>query len=128
MSRGAADDTILAGDETVLDKEGYGGKLSGTTAVLSGDNTAEFLIVTVGPLNHNGTATGVPVGIRLLGEGVGVAGGTIARYNRLQTNSDGEWVAASSGESAIAIALEAAADGEEFNLLLQGVSYAYPEA
>ena len=128
MSRGAGDDTVLAGNETVLNKEAYGGLLSSTAAVLSGDNTAEFLIVSVGPLNSAGTCTGVPVCIRWLGEGVGFAGGTIARGNRLQTDSAGKWVAASSGESAIAIAMEAAATGEIFNLIMQGCTRVYPEA
>lgn len=128
MSRSSGDTTVLAGDETVLNKEGYGGKLSSGTAVLAGAGTAEFLIVAVGPLTVAGTCTGVPVTIRYLGEGVGIAGGTITAGQRLQTSASGTWEVATSGESAIGLALEAAASGEQFNLLINGINRAYPEA
>ena len=108
--------------------EGYGGLLTATRVELAGAGTAEFLITAVGPLTAAGTSLSQPISVRYTGKAVGYAGGTIAAGDRLQTNASGEWIVATSGQSACAMALEIAASGETFDLIMSGAHYAYPEA
>jgi len=79
-------------------------------------------------LNASGTSLNQPVTVRYTDNGVAMAGGTIAAGDRLQTNASGVWIAATSGQGAKGMALEAATSGQTFKIAMSGASYAYPEA
>ncbi len=121
-----ADTTYLCGAGDLTSREGYGGRLAGGVVLLSGAGTAEFLITAV---NRDAaySSVGQPISVRYLGEGYGIAGGTLAAGNRLQTDGTGRWIVATTGMGAVALALENATVGEGFNLLMEAVGYAYPE-
>lgn len=116
--------SYLQGNETLLNKECYGGRLSGGAAVLAGENTAEFL-VTRADQSVLQTGTGMPCTCLYQGEGVGRAGGTISAGNGLQTNSSGLWVVATI--KPIAVAMEDASSGQYFNLVMTSVAVPYPQ-
>ena len=122
-----SDTTFLCGAD-LADAEGLGGRLSAGTAIKATAGTCEFLIVDPGPRKEDGTTTGQPCSVRYLGKGVGIAGGTISAGNSLQTNADGKFVVATSGQSSIAIALEDATADQQFNMLMENIGRAYPEA